>query len=330
MRIFDKSRRIKLSGISDEELFSPELEYYRSHNQYPVVLFGKPIVNIYKNINLQVLVTKACNYRCPFCIENDGQPSEINRGKNWIPYLVRETLQEYKNQGVTPTISITGGEPTLFPDRLFNVLDIIGSFGIPRVNLNTNGTNLQIPTSFPWLKINLSRHHYLVNANKKIFGEQYDPTNEPKDYTPFTLQCVLMKDYIHSIPGIINYIDHFSRKGAKGFSFRGLSTLDDNKGYQQERAFTLDQSLNIKPILDEIATDERFEFVQQKIGDHYIYEFYKYDDRFLRFTYSNFSWLRAVESKERENGQWFSRATIIHPDSVYTGWTYDINRIKKL
>jgi len=114
---------------------------------------------------------------------------------------------------------------------------------------------------------------------------------------------------------------------ASGFSFRGLTTLDSDKDYKMEREFTNNSVIDIKSLLDEIANDSRFEFIQQKIGDHYLFEIYRYKGKYVRFTYSNFEWLKSVENQERKDGKWYSRATIIHPNAVYAGWTYNLNKI---
>lgn len=334
MRIFNKQRRISLSGKSDAELFLPEAEWYRNNNQYHVEIFGKHIINIYRRINVQIVLTKVCNLKCKFCIEREIMPATVG-GANWLPWYVREVLSQYKEQGVIPTVSITGGEPTLFPDRLFNILDIIGSFlggvdGIKFVNINTNGTNLAILDKFPWLRINVSRHHFNYNVNEEIFGTAFSPFDTKLERSA-SFQCVLMKGYIDSVQQMKRYMDTYFYS-ANGFSFRGLTTLDEQKGYVNEIAFTKEHFVDVKPILDAIANDPEFEFIQQKIGDHYVYELYKYRGKVLRIVYSNFAWLRQIETEERKQGDCFSRATIIHPNAVYSGWTYDLNLIhaKKL
>jgi len=326
MRIFQAERRIVLTGTSDEALFAPELEYYSNHNQYPVTLFGKPIVNLYRNINVQILITRACNFKCKFCIENDGIKTK-NDGSYWLGNLVHSTLSQYREQGIMPNVSITGGEPTLLPNRLFNILDIVKSYhGIKNVNVNTNGYDLSVIRSFPGVRINLSRHHWWSGMNRQIFGDAYTRENV-KDFSGVTLQCVLMQNYVNSVPMMKEYMDRYIDKGADGFSFRGLTTLDVDKGYQVEKVFSEQNVVDIKVILDTVAKDADFEFVQQKIGDHYIFEIYKYRGKYVRFTYSNFNWLRQIETDERKSGKSFSRATVIHPNAVYSGWTYDLNKL---
>lgn len=326
MRIFDINQRIDLSGKQDESLFEPELDYYRKNNQYHVDLFGVHVINIYKRINVQILITRICNFHCKFCIENDGLSFNISTYQ--LPWLVKEVLTQYKTQNIRPTVSITGGEPTLLPQRLYEILNVILPFveknDIEYVNLNTNGTNISCVNLFPWLAINVSRHHYDFSVNQQIFGGKFN-TLDHNTTTKSTLQCVLMMGYIDTLREIKKYMDIYSM--AKGYSFRSLTKLDKSKGYLKESIFTSERFVDIKLILDQVARDPDFTFVQQKIGDHYIYEIYRYKGKIVRFVYSNFDWLRRVENEERQQGDIYSRATIIEPTTVYTGWAYDINRI---
>lgn len=322
MRIFNKDNRMYLSEQTERIMFEAELDYYRNNNQYPVILFGHPITNIYKNINIQVIISKACNFRCGFCIENDRITSKT---KEIDPSgLLKTVLQQYTAQGIFPNISITGGEPTLFEDRLNNVLNTALKY-TKKVSVNTNGSDLSLLKS-SGVAVNVSRHHYDPDRIKELFMSKSVPTLEI--FPKLVLQCVMMKDGINSIVEMKNYMDFYNSLGVSGFSFRGLTNLDAEKQYADEILFSENQAVDFLDICNQIAADDEFEFIQQKIGDHYLYEFYKYRGSFVRLTYSNFKLLREFESEERKNNQWFSRATIVHPHGkVYAGWTYDINEI---
>ena len=123
-------------------------------------------------------------------------------------------------------------------------------------------------------------------------------------------------------------MNHYIEVGASGFSFRGLTRLDAGKQYDKEVKFSLAHEIDFFGIANRVANDPDFEFVQQKIGDHYWFEIYRYRGKIVRLTYSNFAFLRKSETEERAKGAIFSRATIIHPDGkIYAGWTYDLNLI---
>jgi len=110
MRKFNPAYRIFLDREKEVEMFQEELDYYRTNNQYPITLFEKEITNIYKNINLQILVTDKCNFKCKFCIENscDKDDSKYHDWLQVLDYL----LYAYNNKGIFPNVSITGGEPS--------------------------------------------------------------------------------------------------------------------------------------------------------------------------------------------------------------------------
>ena len=327
MRTYRRRERYPITKENEIATFLGELEYYRSNNQNPVLLLGHRIVNIYRNINVQVVLSKKCNFACPFCIENDRTTDTDGflERSCFLENIFDMVIQQYDDHGITPHVSITGGEPTLFPEKLKKIYGLaINKWHLPFVNINTNGTNPDVLKDMENIWINLSRHHYCETKADEIFGKKSDYTIIPNT----TMQCVMMKGYIDSVAEIKKYMDFFITMRADGFSFRGMSTLDAGKQYTNEVNFSAVHAIDFFSIVEEISNDPDFEFVQQKIGDHYWFEIYNYRGKPVRFTYSNFDFLRKVETEERKNKQWFSRATVISPvGKVYAGWTYDINEL---
>lgn len=326
MRNTERSKRFPLTKENEIATFEGELKYYREHNTYAVRLFNKDIItNLYNQINVQVVVTKACNYHCPFCIEREGGDTLASRN---LFNNLDSTLAYYNDYGIKPFISLTGGEPTLLPDSLVRIWRAITRWNYAdRTNINTNGADFSVLKEMPGIRINLSRHHYCETKAKQIFHTD-DDLSYILAQKGMCMQCVLMKDYIGTVPEVKRYIEFFASLGAQGFSFRGMSSLDTTKRYSTQGAWTNDQQIDFFALVNEVANDPDFRFVQQKIGDHYVYEIYEYKGKVVRFTYSNFDFLRKVEVEERNKRQWYSRATIIGPSgNVYAGWAYDINLI---
>ena len=95
------------------------------------------IVRLWDSTSLQncLFVTNACNFRCLMCpqppsADNHEQHDENLRVLDLLGYNVE-------------MIGITGGEPTLFPDRLLAYFDIINQkFPAARVEILTNGSPL--------------------------------------------------------------------------------------------------------------------------------------------------------------------------------------------
>lgn len=302
MRTFDLAKRARLSDADELGLFHGELAYYREHNRYPVKLFGVPFTNIYKRINVQVLVTRACNLRCSFCIESgEGQRDDGDHIG-----VALDVLRQYVGQGIMPCLSITGGEPTLYPNRVERLIDGAEALGIKSVNINTNGFRLYSCRIPSWINVNLSRH-------------AIEPV--PMQITGHAMQCVLMQGGVDSVAAMMRYMNHYLALGASGFSFRGLT--------KREGAASQRGAVDVRAIADELATNSDFQFVQQKVGDHYIYEIYRYRGVPVRLVYSNFDVLRQFETDERARGDVFSRATVVNSDgAVYSGWLFDLNEIR--
>ena len=336
MRIFDLERRIKIKQENEIDVFREKAEYYKTNNVFPVKLFGKSIKNIYKNINLQLILSYACNSNCAFCVENDiKNGSEISTKK--YTSLLDSILKQYHNQNIFPSVSITGGEPLIKIDRLKEILKTVKENNVERYNVNTNG--YFIPKHLDFLKsskvpaINVSRHDSSYQELKRIFRSNQVITDDEltkanNQLENLTLQAVLVNSHLDSVEKIKEYLENYTLKGFKQFSFRGLSILDEEKSYPKEIKFTKENFVDIFQILNDVCKDKDFQFVQQKVGDYYLYEFWKFKGAFVRFTYSNFSWLREQEIKERKNGEIFSRATIIYPEGrVTSSWCDDISEI---
>lgn len=309
MRVTNKTQRIILED--ERSLFQKEYEYYSKNNLYPVTLFGKNFYNMYRRINLQVLVTRKCNMHCTFCIEeNEHCETEIDT----VPIL-NDILYQYKQQGITPCLSITGGEPMLESNKVTRIVQIAKHlYYLDDININTNGTNANLLPSK--ILTNVSLHDTDYESLKAL---------DTTFFLPVYYQCVMQQGKVDSIDRIVDYIDLIGNvTKCVGFSFRGLSTLNcKGIGYQNMKVDFFD-------IVNQISHDKRFEFVQQKIGDHYVYEIYRYKGYPIRFTYANRDLLREYEIEERKQGNIYSRANIITPDgNVYTGWNLDLNLLKK-
>lgn len=329
MRTKDKQQRRLLADPDPIKLFQPELNYYRKRNVTPFQFRDRTFLSLYKRLNIQIVVTKVCNFRCGFCIENDTVLDKTKTDLVSVCKSLRELLRVTTYAGLRPCISITGGEPSFAIDTVAAVLDICTAYGIGPININTNGTAL---TQFPQghSSFNVSRHHYEQDKINNIFVTN---RSDPLDALPpqTMMQCVALSGYIDSLDECRKYMAHWAARGAAGFSFRGLSSLDAGKNYAAEIAWTRAHHCDVGRIADAAANAADFQFIQQKIGDHYWYEICKWNDLPVRFTYSDFDWLRQVEQAERASDAWFTRAMIVHPNGdVFSGWTYEINNLQQV
>lgn len=83
-----------------------------------------------------LFVTSVCNFRCVMC----PQPPQAEREKHHQTNL---RILELLEPDTVEVMAITGGEPTLFPDRLVEYFDIIcRKFPTAKVDVLTNGSPL--------------------------------------------------------------------------------------------------------------------------------------------------------------------------------------------
>ena len=137
---------------------------------------------VYKNFNFSIFVDDICNADCKFCV---AQLRYAHRNilynkvhiKNKREYLRRleEVLKVVRP--LNPSVSITGGEPTISP-ILTDVLKLIDKYGFRKRTITTNGsglfniqdgdTILNNLIKYHWDHLNISRTSYDDNINRKI------------------------------------------------------------------------------------------------------------------------------------------------------------------
>ena len=81
-------------------------------------------------------VTRRCNMSCLHCLR--GEPQNINISDN----VLNNFLTLFKNQKIN-TITISGGEPSIVPEKVSKIIHLIkiNNIKINNIYLMTNGTN---------------------------------------------------------------------------------------------------------------------------------------------------------------------------------------------
>lgn len=266
--------------------------------------------------HFHIKITDDCNAKCDFCVEQNCKRKEnpLNALKN-----IDKMLNEMSKNNILFSVSVTGGEPTLFP--YFNELcNILKKHPIKFLTMNTNGYGLrkfykEIDEIFDF--VNISRHSCTDDVNDKIFNTQVITVKglkEIKDlynHTKFRIQCVLGNE-INSISDVEKFIKTYSF--ADDFSFRKLMTVNEEFGLRynpkDKQYFKL-----LKYAFD------NWEFKEQNIQDYYVYEIYNNGKFDITFSYSNMKLLRNIEKEEADN---IYREFICHPDGTVSGsWKKD-------
>jgi len=125
-------------------------------------------VGAFKSKELRIALTSKCNYRCFFC-HNEGFDKEYESFQKRTEFKFKETLSvvgKLLNEGYTD-ITLTGGEPLLKKDNLYEIIDFIkaNSKDLPYITIVTNGYFIdeefanKIKT-YEKLKVNISLHSF--------------------------------------------------------------------------------------------------------------------------------------------------------------------------
>ncbi|HLX65001.1 MAG TPA: radical SAM protein [Planctomycetota bacterium] len=264
-------------------------------------LWGAP-VRIYANANLSIYSGQACNAKCPFCVE-ELRPA--SRGKNLAMQKSVERDDEiyFRKLGevlralkpLNPSASVTGGEPSKDP-RLPAILRTLAEHAARKRTMTTNGSGLfdvrEGRTVLDWIvatglkHLNISRAHPDCARNTQLMALREGISDaQLQDAAALAraggvrtrLSCVLLRDAIGNLNGILRYLDFAERMSVDNVIFRQLMKTDPTTVEPNfVTRFSDAQRVALEPILDEISGDARFEFQRQIVGYYYYVEVWRY------------------------------------------------------
>ena len=168
--------------ITSNKVFTTEQHNPRVMNLHNVVIFGKKMT-ISDPCNLNVFITNKCHNDCKFCINKCNGTDKIDT----YDYLesFKKVASELCGKGFE--ITITGGEPTLNPSRLVEVMSMCHYYGLPCRTFSTTGMGIKnLYRTYPiyeYMKdygfghnINISRMAIDDEINNAIFGNDMNLT----------------------------------------------------------------------------------------------------------------------------------------------------------
>ena len=125
---------------------------------------------VYSPISINLDLTSACNYSCPFCVDS----RLINAGKTLALEDIKKLIDTLHSHGLLSVILIGGGEPTLHPD-FEAVVDYMKNKGL-QIGIVTNGSRLEKIEAIAdrleekdWVRISIDA------ANEETFKELHHP-----------------------------------------------------------------------------------------------------------------------------------------------------------
>ena len=200
--------------------------------------------------NLYIRIGNKCNAACKFCEyhgENDSFDFQI----------FQKAVSLFKQHDIMGKIQITGGEPTLYEDRLIQVIPYLReNFTDTFIGINSNGSNLETLLKLSDYVDNfaISRHHYDDDINRSIFNQpMIADSKKLKAFIELAgehkvhLSCNLMKSGINNIDEVKKYLEFVASIGCYDVGFvslmsinefcKGEQVLFDNLGIESDEEF---------------------------------------------------------------------------------------------
>jgi molybdenum cofactor biosynthesis enzyme MoaA len=264
-------------------------------------LWGRP-VRVYANANLSVYSAQPCNARCPFCVEElrpASRGTELDRQKTveHDDHCYFERLDRVLEalRPLDPSVSVTGGEPSIDP-RLPGTLGLLQRHGARKRTMTTNGSGLldmrQGRRVLDWITtsgvrhLNISRAHPDQETNARLMrlADGLTPVqlrqvaaSARAGGTRVRLSCVLVRGAIDDFAGVLGYLDFAASLGIDNVIFRQLMKTDPATAAPNFVVrFSDERRVALEPILDEVSHDGRFEFQRQVVGYYYYVEVWRY------------------------------------------------------
>jgi molybdenum cofactor biosynthesis enzyme MoaA len=288
-----------------------------------LALWGRP-VRVYANANLSVYSAQRCNARCPFCVEelrpaSRGTELALQKAVEIDDKCYFERLERVLEalRPLDPSVSVTGGEPSLDP-RLPAILRLLADRGARKRTLTTNSTGLlhvrEGRSVIDWITqtgvrhLNISRAHPDQDANARLMVLRDGPTVErlrrvveaaQAGGTRVRLSCVLVRGAIDDFDGVQGYLDFAAELGIDNVIFRQLMKTDPATAADNFVVrFSDARRVLLEPILDEVSGDGRFEFRRQIVGYYYYVEVWRYGEMDVVFEEADLARLEAVKRSQ--------------------------------
>lgn len=304
--------------------------------------------SVYHNANMSIHVTDKCNADCGFCI---AHLRYLNEGLTYLKPEIEDEEKYYQRldeilkltKFINPSVSITGGEPTV-SKKLPNILKILSSHDVRKRTITTNGTGLFLKagenktvldalSDYKLEHLNISRAHFnsKLNADIMVMKEHLMPEGKLEEIIQEAkirgiktrLSCALLKNGISSIDDIMKYTEWGLKLGVDNVIFRQLMQFDDTKVKPGRIPnYCKEEEMDLMPIWDYFDTNKDFELYHQVLGYYYYVEVRKYKGMNV---VSESADLRIINSQLDKFKEKFNKRTafemVYHPNgNLCAGW----------
>lgn len=309
---------------------------------------------VYKNANLSIFVDDYCNADCKFCV---AQLRYENVHKMYCKPKIQSDEEYFRRleevlkyvEPLNLSVSITGGEPTK-SKRLIKILELVDKYNLRKRTITTNGsglleevngkTILQHIIDHKFNHLNISKTHYIEEKNKNIMNYKRDYcSNEMlSKIIPYAVKnnlrprmsCLLLKDGVHTVEEMANYMDYYEKLGIDNVIFRELMDYDQDKMINKEKMnYCKNNKVRLNDVWPEIDKDYRFEAIKNILGYYYYVEIYKYHNITMCSESANLVQLYKEKEKHKDivyemvfhpngnlNGSWVDNEEILLPYKI--------------
>ena len=295
---------------------------------------------IYANFNFSVFLDDYCNAQCKFCVAKIRCRSEKRKnifGKNSGDYLKSLDKIFAFIRPYNPTISLTGGEPALYP-CFKEVAALVNKYNFRIKAITTNATQLlknngsviKELADNNWTYLNMSLPHWQEDIIRKVMRYKEDIPASFKDLLAEVrtflngtnikprLSCVLLKEVINCLDDCIKYINFYNKLGYDNFIFRQLTNFTEENANLDIIRYNEDNLVRCLDIWQENDRRNLFTFFKRNIGYYYYVELYKYSGCTVAFEAADLA-RRAQEMAKHNLNRIYE--VVYHPNgNLCSGW----------
>ena len=295
---------------------------------------------LYTNFNFSVFLDDYCNAACKFCVANIRCKTENREnifGRNYDKYLKSLDKIFAFLRPFNPTISLTGGEPTLFP-RFEEVVALVNQYNFRIRAVTTNASQLlkknhrllNCLIKNNWTYLNLSLPHW---EQKRIEGIMRYKDQYPSSFSDLLskvyqtikgtcvkprLSCVLLKEGVHDLASCEKYVKFYNQLGYDNFIFRQLTYFNGKDTNQDIVRYNEQNVVACEKIWQENDTQNKFTFFKRNIGYYYYVELYKQTHSTIAFEAADLA--KRTREMQKHNYQKVFEV-VYHPNgNLCSGW----------
>lgn len=322
-------------GSEREIQFHKQLRYDRQRDynifDYALSDYDFQVGNrkVYDNLNFSIFVDDYCNADCKFCVaqlryEHKNKMYQKKHIEDRDQYLARLEQVLKIVRPLNPSVSITGGEPSVSP-VIVDILKLVDQYQFRKRTITTNGSGLLKTVDgdalinhlvkYGWNHLNISRAHFDDAINKEIMRykceEEYCGVRELEDIIrtlgstnlQHRLSCLLLKDGIGNLDLVKRYVDELRHIGVNNFIFRELMDYDKAAVNAEKMRYCDANKVYLNDIWEAMEQVPDFEPYMNLLGYYYYVEIYHYFGATVASESANLNQQYAEKSK--------------HPDTVY-------------